>query len=58
MFARLQTQFHTGLSFSETFDNQKGGLMTKDWVDFRVVKQAVSMQMVLDHYNINWLRKN
>jgi len=23
--------------------------MTKDWVDFRVVKQAVSMQMVLDH---------
>jgi DNA primase len=31
--------------------------MTEDWVDFRVVKQAVSMQMVLDHYNINWLRK-
>lgn len=31
--------------------------MAKDWVDFRVVKEAVSMQMVLDHYNINWLRK-
>jgi DNA primase len=31
--------------------------MAKDWVDFRAVKQAVSMQMVLDHYNINWLRK-
>jgi DNA primase len=31
--------------------------MTNDWVDFKVVKQAVSMQMVLDHYNINWLRK-
>jgi len=31
--------------------------MTKDWVDFRVIKQAVSMEMVLDHYNINWLRK-
>jgi len=32
--------------------------MTKDWVDFKAVKQAVSMQMVLDHYHINWLRKN
>jgi DNA primase len=30
----------------------------KDWVDFRLVKQAVSMQAVLDHYGINWLRKN
>lgn len=30
----------------------------KDWVDFRLIKQAVSMQAVLDHYNINWLRKN
>lgn len=28
------------------------------WVDFRVVKTHVSMQMVLDHYNINWLRKS
>jgi DNA primase len=30
----------------------------KDWVDFRLVKQAVSMQAVLDRYGINWLRKN
>jgi DNA primase len=30
----------------------------KDWVDFRLVKQTVSMQAVLDHYGINWLRKN
>jgi DNA primase len=30
----------------------------KDWVDFRAVKQAVSMQALLDHYGINWLRKN
>jgi DNA primase len=30
----------------------------KDWVDFRLVKQAVTMQMVLDHYGINWLRRN
>jgi DNA primase len=32
--------------------------MEKDWVDFRLVKQIVTMQMVLDHYGINWLRKN
>jgi DNA primase len=30
----------------------------KDWVDFRAIKQAVSMQAVLDRYGINWLRKN
>jgi DNA primase len=31
----------------------------KDWVDFRSVKQAVSMEMVLAHYNLlNGLRKN
>jgi DNA primase len=30
----------------------------KDWVDFRAVKQAVSIETVLDHYGINWLRKN
>ena len=30
----------------------------KDWVDFKAVKQAVSMEMVLDRYGINWLRKN
>lgn len=32
--------------------------MEKDWVDFRLIKQTVSMQMVLDHYGINWLRKS
>jgi len=32
--------------------------MENEWVDFRVVKQSVSMQMVLDHYHINGLRKN
>jgi len=30
----------------------------KDWVDFKAIKQAVSMQAVLDRYGINWLRKN
>ena len=29
----------------------------KQWVDFRVVKDAVTMEMVLDHYGVNWLRK-
>jgi DNA primase len=28
------------------------------WVDFRVVKEQVSMQMLLDHYQVNWLRKS
>lgn len=32
--------------------------MAKDWVDFRLVKQAVSMRMVLEHYGINGLRKS
>ncbi|MGH9828965.1 MAG: CHC2 zinc finger domain-containing protein, partial [Blastocatellia bacterium] len=32
--------------------------MVKDWVDFRLIKDAVSMQMVLDQYNINWLRRS
>jgi DNA primase len=32
--------------------------VAKDWVDFRLVKQAVSMQMVLEHYGINGLRKS
>jgi len=31
--------------------------MTDNWVDFKAVKAAVSMQMVLDRYQINWLRK-
>src|SRR5262245_9329357 len=31
--------------------------MTNNWVDFKVVKEKVSMQTVLDHYQINGLRK-
>jgi DNA primase len=27
------------------------------WVDFKTVKAAVTMQMVLDRYAVNWLRK-
>lgn len=29
-----------------------------DWVDFKAVKAAVSLQMVLNRYDINWLRKS
>src|SRR5690348_4468604 len=29
----------------------------KTFVDFRAVKAAVTMQMALDHYGVNWLRK-
>jgi len=32
--------------------------MENEWVDFRLVKQSVTMQMVLDHYRINGLQKN
>jgi len=32
--------------------------MTNGWVDFRLVKESVSMQMVLEHYGINGLQKN
>src|SRR5260221_9903158 len=32
--------------------------MEKNWVDFKAVKSAVSMQMLLDRYQINWLRKS
>jgi len=32
--------------------------MEDNWVDFKAVKAAVSMQMLLDHYQINWLRKS
>ncbi len=28
------------------------------WVDFKAVKAAVSIQQVLDHYGVNWLRRN
>lgn len=31
--------------------------MEKEWVDFKLVKEAVTMEMVLEHYQINWLRK-
>ena len=30
----------------------------ENWVDFKTVKEAISMRMVLDHYQINWLRKS
>jgi DNA primase len=30
----------------------------KQWVDFRLVKERVSMTDVLTHYGINWLRKS
>ncbi|MGH9822000.1 MAG: CHC2 zinc finger domain-containing protein, partial [Blastocatellia bacterium] len=39
-------------------DNHKEVLMGKDWVDFRLIKDAVSMQMVLDRYGINRLRRS
>lgn len=32
--------------------------MATEWVDFKKVKEAVTMQMVLDHYGINSLRKS
>lgn len=32
--------------------------MENNWVDFKAVKAAVSMQMLLDRYQINWLRKS
>jgi DNA primase len=31
--------------------------MDNSWVDFKAVKATVSIHMVLDHYGINWLRK-
>src|SRR5689334_21071417 len=31
--------------------------MENNWVDFKAVKAAVTIQMVLDRYRINWLRK-
>jgi DNA primase len=31
--------------------------MENNWVDFKAVKAAVSITMVLDHYGVNWLRK-
>jgi len=32
--------------------------MEDNWVDFKMVKAAVSMQMLLERYKINWLRKS
>lgn len=32
--------------------------METNWVDFRLVKESVSMQMALEHYNVIGLRKN
>lgn len=29
----------------------------KQWVDFRLLKDRVTLEMALDHYQINWLRK-
>jgi DNA primase len=30
----------------------------KNWVDFKAVKAAVTIEQVLGHYGVNWLRKN
>jgi DNA primase len=35
-----------------------GAKVNKDWVDFRVIKAAVSMQMVVEHYDLRELRKS
>src|ERR1700689_1297193 len=32
--------------------------MQNTYVDFRAVKEVVSIRMALDHYGVNWLRKN
>jgi DNA primase len=32
--------------------------MQNNWVDFKAVKAAVTMEMVLGRYGVNWLRKN
>lgn len=32
--------------------------MQDNWVDFKAVKAVVSMQMLLDRYQVNWLRKS
>ena len=32
--------------------------MKDNWVDFKAVKAAVSMEMILGRYQVNWLRKN
>src|SRR6266513_2997980 len=32
--------------------------MQDNWVDFKAVKEAVTMKMLLDRYKVNWLRKS
>src|SRR4051794_13693799 len=32
--------------------------MQDNWVDFKAIKAAVSMQAILGRYGVNWLRKN
>ena len=32
--------------------------MQNTYVDFRAIKEAVSIRMALDHYGVNWLRKS
>jgi len=32
--------------------------MQDNWVDFKTVKTAVNMEMILGRYQVNWLRKN
>src|SRR5438105_5057003 len=32
--------------------------MQDNWVDFKAVKEIVGMKMLLDRYQINWLRKS
>src|SRR2546425_13043338 len=32
--------------------------MTTNWVDFKAIKQAVTIEEVLAHYQVNWLRKS
>jgi len=32
--------------------------MQENWVDFKAVKTAVSMEMILGRYGVNWLRKS
>jgi len=31
--------------------------MQDNWVDFKAVKAAVNFPSVLDHYQVNWLRR-
>src|SRR6266853_3106331 len=38
--------------------NRKGGGMQEKWVDFKAVKTAISMEMILGRYGVNWLRKS